>query len=68
MYETESYRPESGAQRARDSWGWGASGGVSVAAGWLVVRSTLTHAATRDRALSMQGNDPTFSVHAGVRF
>jgi hypothetical protein len=68
VYETESYRPENGTPQERSRLGAGASGGLTLAAGWLVVRSTVSHTATHDRALTGRNNFPTLSVHAGVRF
>lgn len=68
VLERESYRPEGGAPQTRSALGLGASGGVTAAFDWLVVRSTLTHTATHEYALSQKHNFPVFSVHAGVRF
>lgn len=68
VYETETYRPERAAEQERHQWGWGASSGLTAAAGWLVIRSTLSHTVTDEYALSSQHNFPLFSLHAGVRF
>jgi hypothetical protein len=68
VYERESYRPEDGPAEERGRLGLGASGGLTLAAGWFVLRSTVSHARTHDRALSGRNNFPVLSVHAGVRF
>lgn len=68
VFDRESYRPAGGARETRSGWGWGASGGVTVAFDWLVLRAGATHVSTRDRTLSSQANDPVVSLHAGVRF
>ena len=68
VFDRESYVPETGPEQTRGEWGLGASGGVTAAMGWLVLRSTITHAATHEYALSSQHNFPTVSLHAGVRF
>ncbi len=68
VFDRESYRPEGGPRETRSDWGWGASGGVTAAFEWLVLRSAVTHAATHEYALSSQHNWPVVSLHAGVRF
>ena len=68
VFEREAYDPEVAPEQTRSDWGLGASGGVTAAYGWLVVRSTLTHTATHEYALSSQHNFPAFSLQAGVRF
>lgn len=68
VFERESYEPENGPAESRSALGWGASGGVTAAFEWFVLRSALTHTATHGYSLSSQHNFPTLSVHAGVRF
>lgn len=48
--------------------GWGVNGGLAVAKDWLVVRASLTHTETFERALSSRNNFPGVSLHLGVRF
>lgn len=68
VYETETYRPEDAAEQERRDWGWGAKGGVAATVGWLVVRTTVSHTATHEYALSSQHNFPMLSLHVGVGF
>ena len=68
VFERELYEPENGQAEKRSTLGLGASGGVTAAFEWLVLRSALTHTATHEYSLSSQHNFPTLSVHAGVRF
>lgn len=68
VYEIETYRPQNGSEQTRSRLGIAASGGLTAAVGWLVVRSTLTHTLTHEYALSSQHNFPMLSMHVGVRF
>ena len=68
VYEQETYAPEVGPEEARQTLGWRASGGLSAALNWLVVRSTVSHTLTREYALSSQHNFLELSIQAGVRF
>lgn len=68
VYESETYRPFDGGAQRRTDWGYGATGGVTAAIGWLVVRPTLSHVSTHDYALSSQNNWPVASLQVGVKF
>lgn len=68
VYERETYAPENGPEEARQTLGWRASGGVTAALGWLVVRPSVSHTLTQRYALSSQHNFLELSLQAGVRF
>lgn len=68
VLERESLQPATGPLQTRSDWGLGASGGITAALDWVVLRSTVTHASAHEYALSSQHNWPVVSLHAGVRF
>lgn len=68
VFERERIVPETGSEQRRSGWGWAMSGGFTAAVDWLVLRSSVSHTATHDYALSGKHNGPVLSVHAGVRF
>lgn len=68
VFEQERLTPGGEPPARRLGLGWGLNGGVAIAKDWFVVRASLNHTNTHDRALTSRNNFPGLSVHFGVRF
>lgn len=68
VYESETHILPNAPGENRHAWGVSGNAGITLVAGWMVVRSSLSHAVTHEYALSSKHNFPLFTLHAGVRF